>query len=205
MTARTATLSSVNATEPHRRSLEALCGNSALGYASSAAGRQKPGCVVTAASDSRHFALVMMSTAVSQSFPDDIASQILLGSATDALLQTALAEGGLFVLEADDRVTAWSGCFRSPRLTIATADGNVFDMTANEGHSEIRRESLSRGDRIVLISDSQPSLIPEPWDAIEMATCDNPSPTSACSWLLDAADEALIPSDRFVALWRVNP
>ncbi|MEI7889403.1 MAG: hypothetical protein WCI34_03745 [Actinomycetes bacterium] len=146
-----------------------------------------------------------MSNSVSEALPGDIASQVLLGTATDALLQPALAAGGLFVLEADHRVTAWSGCFRSPRVSIATADGGVYEMAANDDHSDISRESLSRGDRIVLISDSQPSIIPEPWDAIEMATCDNPSPTSACSWLLDAADEALIPSDRFVALWRVNP
>jgi hypothetical protein len=77
-------------------------------------------------------------------------------------------------------------------------------MAANPTGSETGRESLADGDRIVVISDTQPSIIPEPWDAIEMATCDNPSPTSACSWPLDASDEALIPSDRFVALWRVG-
>ena len=204
MTVRTSTLPSVTATEPHRRSLEALSGNSALGYASSPTGRQKPGFVVTAASDSTQFALVMMSRPVSEVLPGDIASQVLLGTATDALLEPALAAGELFVLQADHRVTAWSGCFRSPRVSIATADGSVFDMATSETGSQVRRESLSRGDRIVLISDSRPLVIPEPWDAIEMATCDNPSPSSACSWLLDAADEALTPSDRLVALWRVG-
>jgi len=204
MTVRTSTLDSINSTEPYRRSLEALCRNSAFGYASSAAGRQEPGCVVSAASDSAHFALVMMSCEVSEILPDNIAAQILDGTASESLLQTTLSTGGLFVLEANHRVTAWTGCFRRPRISIATADGKVYEMAANDTHSDMRRESLTQGDRIVVISDSQPSIIPEPWDAIEMATCDNPSPMSACSWMLDASDEALIPSDRFVALWRVG-
>ena len=171
-----------SATFPHlpvkgpKRRLEALCANTCVAVSSGMA----PDCI----------------------FPAIEAVSEPGGFTLDLNLRPNSANGQ-FSLECSPAAATWRGTPKSMSTWVVDQTGNVHSCVAAED-AVPRSEALSHGDRLVAISSSLTEGIPQIALTLEMALCDDPSPTTAGSWILDAADELGLVGPHVVALWRVT-
>ncbi|MCX6388221.1 MAG: hypothetical protein NTX07_05775, partial [Solirubrobacterales bacterium] len=97
-------------------------------------------------------------------------------------------------------VLAWSGTLSGTSLSIVSANGDVHRMhpASEQG---VSLETLSHGDAVVILSGGLTFGLQGLDDTLSMALCDRPSPSSSCSWILDAAEDQELPGIHFVGLW----
>jgi hypothetical protein len=107
----------------------------------------------------------------------------------------------LFSLECIPSAATWQGWPEAMSLWIADRYGNLHTCVGPE-QDLTRSEALSSGDRIIALSSSLTRGLERLELTLEMALCDNPSPTTACSWILDAADELALAGPHVAAVWR---
>ncbi len=86
-------------------------------------------------------------------------------------------------------------------LWIVDRLGSVHSCVSPE-ESTSRSEALSPGDRVVAVSRSLALGLERIELTLELALCDDPSLTTACSWILDAADELELTGPHIAAVWR---
>lgn len=95
----------------------------------------------------------------------------------------------------------WSGPVFNAVVAVVTAEDEVHSLEPSTGDT-VRSEPLRDGDRLVVLSRSISDSVPDLSAALEMALADDPSPSAACAWLLDAADGEGATSDMFVGILR---
>jgi len=90
-------------------------------------------------------------------------------------------------------------------MSIWVVDGTeqVHPCAAPE-HGSVRSEALEAGDRVVAVSRSLSDGLDRFETVLEMALCDDPSLTTAGSWLFDAADQAELKGPHVAMMWRVT-
>ena len=160
--------------QPRRRSIECLCSRSAVGSS-----------------------LIPIRPAVDLEAPSLEAS----AGTNNFSFKAQGPEGGPgFEANIQTSVLAWSGALSGTSVSIVTANGDVHRMHSASDQA-VSLETLSHGDAVVVLSGGLTFGLQGLDDTLSMALCDRPSPSSSCSWILDAAEDQRLPGIHFVGLW----
>lgn len=103
-------------------------------------------------------------------------------------------------LECMPQAATWLGQPQEMSLWIVDASNRLHSCVRPE--NKPRSESLASNDRVVAVSKGLVHGLESVEMTIEMALCDDPSLTTACSWILDAADDLHLAGPHIVAAWR---
>ena len=113
----------------------------------------------------------------------------------------ASASRSNFRVECQQSAVSWTGEPNSLSLWIVDSSNRSFRCVDPECDS-VRSEALSARDQFVAVSKSISEHVGSIDSIVEMALCDEPSLTTAASWILDAADDADLAGPHVVILWR---
>jgi len=108
-----------------------------------------------------------------------------------------------FSLECSSAAASWIGSPKEMSVWVVDGSEQVHSCVCPE-EVVSRSEALERMDRVVAVSKSLSSGLERFETVLEMALCDDPSLTTAASWLFDAADQANLDGPHIVLMWRVS-
>ena len=105
-------------------------------------------------------------------------------------------------LECNRNFASWTGLANDMSIWVVNEHSQAYKCSNPE---EIlpRSEPLSQGDRVVAISKSLAQGLDSVQTVLEMALCEDPSLSTAASWIFDAADDSNLKGPHMVILWKV--
>lgn len=108
-----------------------------------------------------------------------------------------------FSLECSRTAASWIGSPTEMSVWVVDGSEQVHSCVSPE-ELVSRSEALEPMDRVVAVSRSLSGGLDRFETVLEMALCDDPSLSTAASWLFDAADQAKLDGPHIVLMWRVS-
>ncbi len=107
------------------------------------------------------------------------------------------------VLECNPNFASWTGLANEMSIWVVNEHSQAYKCSSPERDAP-RTEALSNGDRVVAISSSLAQGLDSVQTILEMALCEDPSLSTAASWIFDAADDSNLSGPHTVVLWKAT-
>lgn len=142
-----------------------------------------------------------VATSAGFNLPVQIPAVSAESSSNGFVAQVQVGDDSAFRVECTQSAASWTGDPESLSVWIVDENNRSYRCVDPE-RLTTRSEAISANDRLVAVSKSICRGLDSIDSVLEMALCDEPSLSTAASWILDAADDADLDGPHIVILWR---